>query len=94
MREPSPRRSKLRNSISHEQVGRLSFRERKFKSFLYSDVMFLANSIVYNSRLKCASDSVERDRMFLPKAVFSNRQWLKNAVDSQNSVIFLDIDQV
>ncbi len=69
--------------------------------YAHSDIMFLSNSLVYNSRLKCGSEGVASSRLCVPrlpqlhKEVWQSREaWLWRAVDPDQPVVFLNTDAV
>lgn len=62
-----------------------------------ADILTLSNALVYNGRLRCASDSVACARLAVPcytAVAAAAPAWLATAVDPSRAVVFLDTDRV
>ena len=70
--------------------------------FVFSNIMYLSNQLVYSGCLKCGSDAVVKRVLHLPyrhninTQILESTPWLTEVVDSSltKSVVFLDTEQV
>lgn len=58
------------------------------------DIMNLSSALIYNGMLKCGSEAVENQRLVLPKQIHLSPNWIKPVLDFNNSVVFLNTDEV
>ncbi|PRT54330.1 DNA replication ATP-dependent helicase/nuclease DNA2 [Wickerhamiella sorbophila] len=58
------------------------------------DIMNLSSTLIYNGMLKCGSEAVKNARLSLPKQIHFSPNWIKPVLDSNNSVVFLNTDEV
>eukprot|EP01083_Nonionella_stella_P277847 944715_1 len=84
-----------------EAVVSLSYQYR-----MNSEILALSNRLVYNGQLKCGSAAVATSRLAIPRYdligslipastdLRGHVQWLKDAVDPQRPVVFLNTDKV
>ena len=64
-----------------------------------ASVMCLANDMIYGQRLKCGTARVARSKLELPRLHAASQReehpcWLQHTLDPDNSVVFLDTEQV
>ena len=63
----------------------------------HSEIMLLSNTLFYNHELKCGDVGVASGRLLLPHPAGLSEHspgWLRDAVNPDKPVIFLNTDQV
>jgi len=61
---------------------------------MHEDICTLSNDIVYKGKMKCASEAIARQRLSLPRQILDPNmaEWVKEALDPNRAVIFINTD--
>eukprot|EP00485_Elphidium_margaritaceum_P023173 CAMPEP_0202711444 /NCGR_PEP_ID=MMETSP1385-20130828/23256_1 /ASSEMBLY_ACC=CAM_ASM_000861 /TAXON_ID=933848 /ORGANISM="Elphidium margaritaceum" /LENGTH=568 /DNA_ID=CAMNT_0049371185 /DNA_START=1 /DNA_END=1704 /DNA_ORIENTATION=- len=87
---------KLANKYGESAVQSLTIQYR-----MNEDILRLSNALIYNGKMKCASQQVAQQKLVLKKnmqtismSLQPNEKWLAHALNPEHNVIVLDTDKL